>query len=216
MSPSQRQELEVAAEGGSSTRDRILDAAEALFAERGLAGTAVRDIAARVGLNPASLYNHFPGKQAIYEAVLERGVLPVIRILEDASTSELDPDWGDRIIETVMAQLERTPHLPRLIQHEVVSGGEHLARLARRWLLPPYTQALAAVKRAPGDLLAGWGEDELPLLVFAWLNMIFGAFAMAPLYAELVHDDPLSKESLERQTRFFRKLARRLGGGEGN
>jgi AcrR family transcriptional regulator len=43
-----------------NTADRILDAAEALFAERGLAGTAVRDIAARTGLNPASLYNHFP------------------------------------------------------------------------------------------------------------------------------------------------------------
>ena len=33
-----------------STRERILDVAEALFAERGLAGTAVRDIARRAGL----------------------------------------------------------------------------------------------------------------------------------------------------------------------
>ena len=47
------------------TRDRILDAAEELFAERGLAGTAVRDISNQVGLTPASLYNHFSGKQSL-------------------------------------------------------------------------------------------------------------------------------------------------------
>ena len=197
----------------TSTADRILDAAEALFAERGLAGTAVRDIAAAVDLNPASLYNHFSGKQAIYEAVLERGVRPLIEILQAAAQGELEPDWGDRILQTVMDQLERTPHLPRLIQHEAVTGGAHLARLARRWLLPPYTQALSAVKRGPGAGLTGWEDDELPLLVFAWLNMIFGYFAMAPLTAELLDEDPLSAENLARQTRFFQKLAGRLGTG---
>ena len=54
------------------TAQRILDAAQRLFAERGFNGTAVRDIAGRVGLNPASLYNHFRNKEALYEAVLER------------------------------------------------------------------------------------------------------------------------------------------------
>ena len=57
-----------------STRERILDVAEALFAERGLAGTAVRDIAREAGLTAPSLYNHFDGKHALYEAVLVRGV----------------------------------------------------------------------------------------------------------------------------------------------
>ena len=64
-------------ERGKATADRILDAAECLFAEHGFAGTAVRDIAARVSLNPASLYNHFPGKQDLYAAVLDRGLPPV-------------------------------------------------------------------------------------------------------------------------------------------
>ncbi len=41
------------------TRDRILDVAEALFAERGFAGTSVREIAAKADLTAASLYNHF-------------------------------------------------------------------------------------------------------------------------------------------------------------
>ena len=55
------------------TRGRILDAAELLFASHGFTGTAMRDIARSVNLNPGSLYNHFSSKQVLYEAVLERG-----------------------------------------------------------------------------------------------------------------------------------------------
>src|SRR5437773_7772671 len=65
-----------------STRDLILDAAEARFAERGFAGVAVREIAADAGLkNQASLYHHFKNKRAIYEAVLARGIEPLIALV---------------------------------------------------------------------------------------------------------------------------------------
>ena len=65
-----------------STRERILDAAEALFASRGFEGAAMRDIAADANLNPASLYNHFASKQALFEAVLERGLRPLFVVLD--------------------------------------------------------------------------------------------------------------------------------------
>ena len=120
-----------------STRDRILDAAEILFAERGLAGTAVRDIAGKVGLNPASLYNHFPSKLALYEAVLERSVKPLLEVLQAAAKAD-NPAQGDiQFVDVVMNHLEHTPHLARLIHHEAVTGGVHLARLARVWMMNP-------------------------------------------------------------------------------
>jgi len=194
-----------------NTADRILDAAEALFAQRGLAGTAVRDIAARTGLNPASLYNHFPSKQALYEAVLERGVVPLIEVLREAARAESDSrEEGLRYVDAVMAHLERTPHLPRLIQHEVLTGGEHLAGLAKRWVQPLVAEGLAALKRQQN--LAGWEDEELPFLISAWLHLIFGHFAMAPLLDEVFGKDSLSHESLIRQTRFLRKVAQRLMG----
>ena len=49
---------------GKQTAERILDAAEELFAERGYAGTALRDVAAMVDLRTPSLYNHFPNKES--------------------------------------------------------------------------------------------------------------------------------------------------------
>jgi len=203
-----------AARPESPTADRILDAAEALFAEHGLSGVSVRDIAARVGLTPASLYNHFPGKLALYDAVLERGVRPLVSILKETSEEPAGPEATDRLIEALMAHMGGAPHLARLIQHEAVSGGEHLARLARRFVRPLVAQGLAELKRGRG--LSAWSEEEHPLLIAAWVHLIVGHFAMAPLLAEVFDEDPLSPKGCARQTRFLRKLARLLMNGGGD
>ena len=57
---------------GPTTADRILNAAEDLFAEKGYSATSLGDVADRVGIRSPSLYNHFKNKEALYEAVLER------------------------------------------------------------------------------------------------------------------------------------------------
>ncbi len=56
------------------TKVRIVNEAFALFAERGYHAVSVRDIAAAVGIKDASLYNHFPSKKAIFDAILEEGI----------------------------------------------------------------------------------------------------------------------------------------------
>src|SRR5215467_5715978 len=71
-----------------STRDHILDAAERRFAERGFAGVSMREIAADADLrNQASLYHHFRDKRALYEAVLARGITPIIALVGMAGKS---------------------------------------------------------------------------------------------------------------------------------
>ena len=56
------------------TRGRIVEEAFALFAERGFHAVSVRDIAAAVGIKDASLYNHFPTKQAIFDAIVDEAL----------------------------------------------------------------------------------------------------------------------------------------------
>ena len=53
-------------------RDQIAEATLALVSESGLASLSVAAVARRVGFSPAALYRHFPGKDAIMDAVLER------------------------------------------------------------------------------------------------------------------------------------------------
>src|SRR5713226_9919174 len=54
------------------TRERILQVAQALFAERGYRGTSLRDISSRIGIKAPSLLHHFSSKEQIYLAVLDR------------------------------------------------------------------------------------------------------------------------------------------------
>lgn len=51
-------------------RAQILEAAAGLFAERGFAAVGVDEIAAAVGVSGSALYRHFPGKDALLEAVV--------------------------------------------------------------------------------------------------------------------------------------------------
>ncbi len=57
----------------SDNRQRILDAAHAIFAESGLAGLSVRAIAARAGLSTIGVYSHFKGKPGILLALYADG-----------------------------------------------------------------------------------------------------------------------------------------------
>ena len=57
---------------GDATRQKILDKAAALFAEKGFTETTTRELTNAVGLkNPASLYHHFLSKNAILEQMLD-------------------------------------------------------------------------------------------------------------------------------------------------
>ena len=61
---------------GAGTRDRLLDAAIALFARQGYSSTSVADIQQACGLSPGSgaLYKHFPSKKALLQAPTRRQV----------------------------------------------------------------------------------------------------------------------------------------------
>src|SRR5438132_1050697 len=107
-----------------STRDAILDAAERRFAERGFAGVSMREIAAEAGLkNQASLYHHFRHKRALYEAVLARGIAPIIALVAESGRGgpagergRLEPAVVEAVLDRVLDYLEEHSHLPRLIQ----------------------------------------------------------------------------------------------------
>jgi AcrR family transcriptional regulator len=55
-------------------RQAVIDAAAAVFAEKGYHGASTRDIALRLGMQQGSLYYHFPSKEAALEEVCQVGV----------------------------------------------------------------------------------------------------------------------------------------------
>ena len=73
-----------------STRDRLLQAAERLFARQGYEATSVRDITAAAECNVASVNYHFGGKNKLYLAMRELGrVVRTVFLLEYLGDAEL-------------------------------------------------------------------------------------------------------------------------------
>jgi TetR/AcrR family transcriptional regulator len=192
---------------GERTAERILDAAEALFAERGFAGTTLRDVASRVGLRNPSLYNHFANKQALYAAVLERGLEPVLAALSDAVIGDEAPD-PEAIIHTVMQAVAKRPSLARLVLHETLSGGESLTPMLTEWIGPVLERGQQMLRANPGA--SRWSEEQIPLLVLAFYNIVVGYFTTASVYQRLSGNDLLDPAAVERQTDVLRALVAAL------
>lgn len=64
-------------EDAEKTREILLDAAEAVFLEKGVANTSLEDIARHVGLTRGAVYWHFENKQALFDAMHKRVSLPL-------------------------------------------------------------------------------------------------------------------------------------------
>jgi AcrR family transcriptional regulator len=194
------------------TREVILDTAERLFAARGVDGVAVRDLAAEMGITASSLYNHFPGKQALYEAVLERGLGPIVQAVGVAWQDGLRPDRVHATLAALTAHLARHPHLAGLLQRALLEESATLQALIETWVASLYRQGIAVVGKAARD--AGWEADEVPHLAVALFGMIFAYFTNAAALRRLAGwgDDVLSERSLAVQRRFLEKAIIRLLG----
>ena len=72
------------------TRDQILDAAERVFLRRGVARTALQDIADEAKLTRGAIYWHFQNKADIFDAMLQRVTLPMVTRLKSQSQAEAD------------------------------------------------------------------------------------------------------------------------------
>ena len=74
------------------TRDGILEAAALMFSEKGYHAASMQDIAQSVDLQKASLYHHFPSKQDILVALLDRALDIIIERLEEVVSKPLNPE----------------------------------------------------------------------------------------------------------------------------
>ncbi len=64
----------------TNTKQRILDAAESLFAIKGFRGTSLRAITGRANVNLAAVNYHFGSKTALLEEAIKRKIQPLNQI----------------------------------------------------------------------------------------------------------------------------------------
>jgi len=182
-----------------STRDAILDAAERRFAERGFAAVSVREISTEAGLrNQASLYHHFRHKRALYEAVLARGIEPILALVSEG--------YGENFVDRLVVYLADHPHLPRLIQRAALEDRRYLPSAIPRLLRPLYQQGVNVLAERGGS----WKPADLPHLATALYQLIFGYFASAALFEAVTQQDPRSQVAVHRQRQFLKAALAKL------
>jgi AcrR family transcriptional regulator len=113
----------------SATRQRILDAALAEFAEKGLAGSRVDEIAARAGANKRMLYAHFGSKEELWLTVLE-GAYAAKREEERAVAVEHLPpaEAMARLVSFNLRYTARHPEFVALLNQENLHRAAYLRR----------------------------------------------------------------------------------------
>ncbi len=138
--------------GPPSSREKILDVAERLFARAGYEGVGLREVAEQVGLGKSSLFHHFKSKDQLYCEVLAR-VLGRIRLhLDPVVKAEISPaNKLVRWVETLVDALAEQPTTARLLMRELVEDEQF-----RPGELPEAAAAeanLAGIIRGIRDLL---------------------------------------------------------------
>lgn len=99
-----------------SSRDKILDVAEARFARRGFAGVGMRELAESAGLSKSSLFHHFRSKHQLYFEVLGRVLVRIQQRLAPALVQPVDPAAKlDGLIDAAVDALAEHPPAARLL-----------------------------------------------------------------------------------------------------
>ena len=88
------------------TKERILETALALFAQRGSLGTSMNHIACQLGLTKAALYKHYTSKQEILDKIVERMNQMDYERAEEYEMPETEPDgFAEAYLQTPVKRI---------------------------------------------------------------------------------------------------------------
>lgn len=173
----------------SDTVERILDAAEILFAEKGFAETSLRLITSKAKVNLAAVNYHFGSKKSLIQAVFSRFLEPLCKSLDeelDRRSAAGQPDWTveqllDLLVEQVLAVQPRSDNdlsiFMRLLGLAFSQSQGHL----RRYLNDMYGKVFYRYML----LLRDTAPEVQPIELFWRVHFMIGAaaFSMSGLKA---------------------------------
>jgi AcrR family transcriptional regulator len=144
-------------------RQRILEAARVVFAERGLRGSH-DDIARAAGVGVGTVYRRFPDKEQLIDALFEARVE---EIAEVARAAVADPDPWDALVGFLIRSQELLSE-DRGLNEIVLGGGRGAARAtAARSLIAPLVARVLQRAKGAGVVRADIELSDLPLIQLA-------------------------------------------------
>jgi AcrR family transcriptional regulator len=157
-------------------RQRILDAAAELFAERGL-GVTLNEIAHHAGVGVGTVYRRFPDKTQLVQELFEQRIEQVVGFMEEAAA---DPDpWRGltTFLERSLALQSRDIGLKELVLSDV-SGFDSLMRIRARLL--PIAMGIVQRAQAAGQIRPDFAPTDLPMIQLMVSTVIDGSRDVRP------------------------------------
>jgi TetR/AcrR family transcriptional regulator len=180
------------------TRQQIVDAARAEFADHGFAGARVGDIADRAGVNKQLISYYFGGKEGLYQAILEQWREVEARHRRGVETL-------DELVVAYLRANHEQPELARILIWEA------LARASDRTVASVETAAddtaEMAARQAAGQLAA----DLLPgHVLLALMGAVAAPTILPHIAGQLTGLDPAGEEFLATYAAQLGNIVRRL------
>ncbi|MGH7789962.1 MAG: TetR/AcrR family transcriptional regulator [Candidatus Binatia bacterium] len=173
-----------------SPREKILEAAEALFARRGFSGVGLSEIAEVVGVSKSSLFHHFATKAQLHAAVVERILAEIEAALVRTLAAGGTPiERLDRWIDTLIDLLGEQPAHARLLMRSMFEDDELSGTLDEERAA---NQTLARIIESASHLLReGMAQGQLrvasiPHLLQSLIGMLIYHFASGDFGAEML------------------------------
>jgi TetR/AcrR family transcriptional regulator len=183
-----------------ASRNAILEAALAEFAQEGLAGARVDSIAEAAGVNKALLYYYFHDKETLYGATLENFFAPLHqRIME---VCDRPGSSGTRFLSYAREHFDAiaaSPFHARIFMSELMSasrgGKTHLDRILTKYMLPIGLRVLALLQEgvASGEFRPVDPAQFVPTAI----GSIVHYFLTAPLRQRFIKLMPMTEPSPE-------------------
>ncbi|HYA34714.1 MAG TPA: TetR/AcrR family transcriptional regulator [Candidatus Binataceae bacterium] len=185
----------------ADTRDRVLAAAQTLFAENGYRGTGLRDIARKIGIRAPSLLHHFPSKEQLYLAVLDR----IFEGLEDSASMVLmgrnsHQDRMRRAITGAIDYIAGRPDSMRIIWREMIEQSAISRQIFKRRIPPLFAMGVNFIFQ--GQRAGEFRPEVDPFHFLLSLNSItLGYFTTAAMVRRLWGQNLVEGDVIDRRKR---------------
>jgi len=188
-----------------TTAQRIVAAAASMFAEQGLAGARMDEIARAAKVNKALLYYYFRSKEELHRFVLETLLSQLRTRVWDLHTAKLPARKRlAAVFDNFFEFVRRHPNYPRLIQREMMSDGRNVEWIVSEYYKPLHARLVALIEDGISS-----GEfrrvDARNTALTVVSSMVF-YFAAAPVLKRILGHDPLRPQEVARRRQAIQDL----------
>ena len=160
-----------------------------LFARARGGNVTIQEIADAAETHKTTLLYHFPSKEVLYDAVLQRAIEPVIEMMEGFLATEFTPDRLGWYLDELHRFLRDNPSIPRLLMRELDYGERYADHFVRVFV--PAERRIAEAEKA--GMIA---HVEPAFFVHDLHVQIMTYFCHGPLLERLIGSDPYSVDAM--------------------